>query len=106
MSDRMPLLRPRILVCYCRLIPHGGAPGVAAWILEALRQDYAVTLLTSEPVDVSLLDRCFGTSLTGSDLQVRTMSPVVREFLGLDPSGQYSKTCLSDAALQASPASV
>ena len=85
MSDRMPLPRPRILVCYCRLIPHGGAPGVAAWILEALRQDYAVTLLTSEPVDVSLLDRCFGTSLTGSDLQVRTMAPVVRGFLGLDP---------------------
>jgi glycosyltransferase involved in cell wall biosynthesis len=78
-------LRPRILVCHCRLIPHGGRSGVAAWILEALRQDYAVTLLTSEPVDVSLLDRCFGTSLTGSDLQVRTMAPVVRGFLGLDP---------------------
>jgi glycosyltransferase involved in cell wall biosynthesis len=85
MSDRMPLSRPRILVWYCRLIPHGGAPGVAAWILEALRQDYAVTLLTSEPVDLSRLDRCYGTSLTGSDLQVRTMAPVVRGFLGLDP---------------------
>jgi glycosyltransferase involved in cell wall biosynthesis len=85
MSDRMPPPRPRILVCYCRLIPRGGAEGVAAWILEALRQDYALTLLTSEPVDVSLLDRCYGTSLSGSDLQVRTMARVVRGFLGLDP---------------------
>ena len=85
MSDRMPLPRPRILVCHCRLIPHGGRSGVAAWILEALRQDYAVTLLTSEPVDLSLLDGYYGTSLTGSDLQVRTMAPVVRGFLGLDP---------------------
>ena len=51
MSDRMPPPRPRILVWYCRLIPRGGGEGVAAWILEALRQDYAVTLLTSEPVD-------------------------------------------------------
>jgi len=44
-----------------------------------------VTLLTSKPVDLTLLDRYFGTSLTGSDLQVRTMAPVVRGFLGLDP---------------------
>jgi glycosyltransferase involved in cell wall biosynthesis len=77
--------RPRILVYYCRLVPHGGGEGAAAWILEALRQDYAVTLLASEPVDFSLLDRCYGTSLTGSDLQVRTMASLVRAFLGLDP---------------------
>jgi glycosyltransferase involved in cell wall biosynthesis len=83
-SETLPF-RPRILVWYCRLIPHGGGEGVAAWILEALRQDYAVTLLTSEPVDLSPLDRHFGTSLTGSDLQVRIMAPPVRRFLALDP---------------------
>jgi glycosyltransferase involved in cell wall biosynthesis len=81
----MPPPRPRILVWYCRLVPRGGAPGVAAWCLEALRQDYAVTLLTSEPVDFSLLDTYYGTSLAGSDLQVRTMAPLVRGFLSLDP---------------------
>jgi glycosyltransferase involved in cell wall biosynthesis len=85
MSDWMPHPRPRILVCTHRLIPCGGAEGVAAWILEALRQDYAVTLLTSEPVDLRLLDRHYGTSLTGSDLQVRTMAPAVRAFLSFDP---------------------
>jgi glycosyltransferase involved in cell wall biosynthesis len=81
----MPPPRPRVLVWYSRLIPRGGAPGVAAWILEALRQDYAVTLLTSEPVDFSLLDTHYGTSLAGSDLQVRTMARLVRGFLSLDP---------------------
>jgi glycosyltransferase involved in cell wall biosynthesis len=85
MSDRMAPTRPRILVWYGLLVPHGGAPGVAAWILEALRQDYEVTLLTSQPVDLRVLDRSYGTSLTGSGLQVRTMAPVVRGFLGLDP---------------------
>ena len=85
MSDRTLPPRPRILVCYCRLFAHGGAPGVGAWILEALLRDYAVTLLTSEPVDLSLLDRYYGTSLAGSDLQVRTISSVARGFLGLDP---------------------
>jgi glycosyltransferase involved in cell wall biosynthesis len=67
------------------MIPRGGGCGVGAWILEALRQDYAVTLLTSEPVDFSLVNRHYGTSLAGSDLQVRTMAPLVRGFLGLDP---------------------
>ena len=81
----MPPPRPRILVYYGRLVPHGGGEGVAAWILEALRQDYAVTLLTAAPVDFSQLDRQYGTSLAGSDLQVRTMAPLLRGFLGLDP---------------------
>jgi hypothetical protein len=77
--------RPRILVYSSVLIARGGGEGVTAWILEALRQDYAVTLLTSEPVDFSRLDRYYGTSLAGSDLQVRTIAPVVRRFLSLDP---------------------
>lgn len=77
--------RPRILVWYCWLVPHGGGEGVASWILEALRQDYEVTLLTSEPVDLNLLDRRYGTSLTGSKLTVRTMNRLVRRFLELDP---------------------
>lgn len=85
MSDRRLTARPRILVVYSHLIPHGGASGVAAWILEALREDYAVTLLTVEPVDFSLLDNLYGTSLTGSALQVRTMNPVVSRLLALDP---------------------
>jgi glycosyltransferase involved in cell wall biosynthesis len=85
MSDRKLTARPRILVVYSHLIPHGGASGVAAWILEALREDYAVTLLTVEPVDFSLLDNLYGTSLTGSALQVRTMNPVVSRLLALDP---------------------
>jgi glycosyltransferase involved in cell wall biosynthesis len=50
-----------------------------------LRQDYEVTLLTSEPVDLNLLDRRYGTSLTGSKLTVRTMNRLVRRFLELDP---------------------
>jgi glycosyltransferase involved in cell wall biosynthesis len=85
MSDRRLTARPRILVVYSHLIPHGGASGVAAWILEALREDYAVTLLTVEPVDFSLLDNLYGTSLTGPALQVRTMNPVVSRLLALDP---------------------
>jgi glycosyltransferase involved in cell wall biosynthesis len=85
MSDRRLTARPRILIVYSRLIPRGGGPGVGAWILEALRQDYSVTLLTVEPVDFSMLDKLYGTSLTGSDLQVRTMNPVVSRFLALDP---------------------
>ena len=77
--------RPSILIYYAKLVPRGGGEGVAAWILEALRQDYALTLLTSQPVEFSRLDRFFGTSLAGSGLQVRTIAPLLRRFLSLDP---------------------
>jgi len=84
--------RPRILVYYGKLIPRGGGEGVAAWILEALRQDYALTLLTSEPVDFGLLDNHYGTSLAGFDIRVRTIPPLWRAFLGLDPDpGSFQK---------------
>jgi glycosyltransferase involved in cell wall biosynthesis len=77
--------RPRILVCYSSLTPHGGAVGVAAWILEALRQDYALTLLTLEPTAIEQINRCYGTSLVASDFQVRRVSPLALGLLGLDP---------------------
>jgi glycosyltransferase involved in cell wall biosynthesis len=76
---------PRILVVYSRLFPNGGAPGVAAWILEALRVRYEVTVLTAEPVDFSLLDRFYGTSLAESRIPIRTISAPVRRLLELDP---------------------
>jgi glycosyltransferase involved in cell wall biosynthesis len=72
-------------VYYCRLIPRGGGEAVCAWILEALRQDHAVTLLTSEPVDLRLVDRYYDTSLAGSDIRVRTITPLLSRFLSLDP---------------------
>lgn len=59
----------RVLVVRSSLAPGGGSL-VAAWMVEALRADYRVTLLTWESPDLAAVDRLCGTSLAdgGFDL--------------------------------------
>jgi glycosyltransferase involved in cell wall biosynthesis len=64
------LRRPRILFAQPSLQPPGGGQGVAAWMLEALRDEYDVTVLTAERVDFEAINRFFGTSLSPSDVVV------------------------------------
>lgn len=35
----------------------GGSEGVALWMLEALKQEYDLTLITSAPVDIQKRDQ-------------------------------------------------
>lgn len=77
--------RPKILVYYGVLHTNGGANGVAAWILQALREDFEVTLLTWKPIDVAKLNSTFGTSLRNDDFQVRTVAYPTRKLIELDP---------------------
>lgn len=62
--------RPRVLLVQPSINPPGGGNAVACWMLEALRTDYSVTLLTREMPDLEGANRVFGTSLTTGDLQV------------------------------------
>lgn len=52
------------------LHPPGGGNGVVAWMLQALRDDFDITLLTWEPVDVARINAYFGTSLAAGDFAV------------------------------------
>jgi glycosyltransferase involved in cell wall biosynthesis len=49
--------------------PPGGGNGVAAWMLQALVDRYDVTVLTWRPVDVTPINRFFGTSLSPSQFR-------------------------------------
>ena len=62
--------RERVLVVQPRLTPPGGGNGVCAWIIEALRDDYSVDLLTWDGVDFAELNRYFGTSLAPEDVRL------------------------------------
>ena len=53
---------------------------MAAWALQALRDDFAVTLATLTPVDCAGLNRNFGTSLRESDFTVR-LAPASFQWL-------------------------
>jgi glycosyltransferase involved in cell wall biosynthesis len=78
-------MRPRVLVVHPVLGITGGGNVVAAWTLEALREDFAVTLATLEPVDCAGLNRNFGTSLRESDFAVRMAPASFRKFLARLP---------------------
>jgi glycosyltransferase involved in cell wall biosynthesis len=67
--------RPRVLMVQPSINPPGGGNAVACWILEALRTDYDLTLLTREEPDLALVNHVFGTSLTTADLRI-VIAPV------------------------------
>jgi glycosyltransferase involved in cell wall biosynthesis len=53
----------RILIVQPSMQPPGGGNGVAAWMLQALVDHHDVTVLSWHPVDVTPINRFFGTSL-------------------------------------------
>ncbi|NJK99892.1 MAG: glycosyltransferase family 4 protein [Spirulinaceae cyanobacterium RM2_2_10] len=53
----------------------GGAEAVGLWILEALKDDYDLSLFTLTPVDLAKLDRMYGTQLMGVGVKVQSVCP-------------------------------
>lgn len=64
----MPL--PRIAVVHPCLEEGGGSEACAFWILEALKTEYAVSLITSGSVDFFLLNSFYGTRVLPSEVRV------------------------------------
>lgn len=76
----------RILIVAPRLEPPGGAEGLVAWIIEALKHDYQLTLLTWTPPDLAGLNRFFGTGLCDSDAEFVVMNPLIRTIAQKSPT--------------------
>jgi glycosyltransferase involved in cell wall biosynthesis len=64
------------------LTPNGGGEGVCVWILEALKQDYDLSLLTWEAPSFEALNAFFGTSLRASEVRVHLAHPWLPRRLG------------------------
>jgi hypothetical protein len=77
--------RKKILFVQTTLQPPGGANTVAAWIIEALKKEHSVSLLTWRPPDFEEVNRFYGTSLNESELNVHSVNPVLRGIINLDP---------------------
>ncbi len=75
----------RILFVQPTLMPPGGANAVAVWMIEALKKQCHVSVLTFEPTDLQEINRFYGTSLKRSDLNLYHVNPLVRALIGLDP---------------------
>jgi len=85
-SLRDDVMRRRVLVAYPYLSCVGGGNVVAAWALQALREEFEVTLATLRPVDYEPLNRNFGTSLREGDFATRIAPRSYLDALRLMPT--------------------
>jgi glycosyltransferase involved in cell wall biosynthesis len=75
----------RILFLQPSLQPPGGGNGVAAWMLEALKDDHAVTAFTWAPVALDEMNRFWGTSLAPGDVRLLRVPARVRRLVDALP---------------------
>jgi glycosyltransferase involved in cell wall biosynthesis len=77
--------RPRLLFVQPSLQPPGGGNGVAAWMLQALKDDYEVTVYTWWPVDVDAINRFWGTSIRAGDFHATRVPTGLRRLVDAPP---------------------
>jgi glycosyltransferase involved in cell wall biosynthesis len=76
--------KKRVLIIHPRLVITGGA-SVAAWVIEALREQWDVSVLVREGGDYEALNRFFGTSLQERDFRVFRVDSLWSRLLHLLP---------------------
>ena len=87
--------RPRVLIAHPYLHPAGGGNSVAAWALQALRDEYDITLATLGPVDCEAVNRSFGTSLRREDFRIRVVPAFWRGVVRYSPTpGALLQQCV------------
>jgi len=68
------------------LNPPGGGNGVAVWMIEALKKDHRVTLLSWTAPNLESINRFYGTSLSPSDFELRLVPWIVRKIAERTPT--------------------
>jgi len=88
-------MKKKILLLQPSLQPPGGGNGVAAWMIEALKKEHAVSVLTWRPIDLLSINRYYGTALSPADFTAHQTYPLLRSFLDHFPtSASLLKTSL------------
>jgi glycosyltransferase involved in cell wall biosynthesis len=77
--------RAKLLFCSVNLNPPGGGQCVGAWALQALRQDWDITILCAERPDCDALNRHFGTRLQAGDFRYVQLPWLLRNVHRVDP---------------------
>ncbi len=75
MNNRSSLDMKRKIAVGHPSMGRGGSEATCMWILQALKDDYDVTLITTRKVDFTGLNNFYGTSVKDRDVNVR-MAPV------------------------------
>jgi len=77
--------RKRLLFFAINIGPHGGGSCVTAWALEALKQDWQVTILCASYPDFEGANKHFGTGLCEEDFTIWQLPFPLRHLDKLDP---------------------
>jgi glycosyltransferase involved in cell wall biosynthesis len=67
-------LRPRVAVVHPRLVPGGGSEASTVWALQALQDEYRLTLITMGRPDLAALNAKYGTSLDERKIERRLLT--------------------------------
>jgi glycosyltransferase involved in cell wall biosynthesis len=87
----LPLMAHRLKALLVQTVfsAHGGAAGVAAWMVEALKTRYDLTLLTWAPADLDRINTTYGTSLKHDDVGWVFPNPIARHLVELIPDNTW-----------------
>jgi glycosyltransferase involved in cell wall biosynthesis len=78
-------MKPTLLFVATHLNPYGGANTVIAWTLQALKDEWDITIICADYPDFEGVDRHYGTSLSGSEFRYIRLSLPVRHLEKIDP---------------------
>lgn len=93
--------RKRVLVAHPAVGASGGGNGLAAWALQALRDEFDVSLLSLQAPDLPAVNRTFGTSLRAGDFRVYRPGPASRLLVSAFPrNSALLRLCVVMRAVQ------
>lgn len=69
-NKNIAMLKNKKIAIFFPYFSLGGGEVVAAWMIEALKEDHDVTLFTCDAVDADMLNRMYDTNLTAKDFRV------------------------------------
>ena len=81
---KMTIMKKRILMLQPTIRPAGDNV-VFLWMVEALKKNYDITLLTWRSIDFSSINRFYGTGLSPTDIKVCTVPALLRSLIECIP---------------------
>ena len=73
--------RRRVLLLQPSIQPPGGGASIAAWTIQALKDDHDLAICTITPVDLDAINRFYGTSIRAREVALLRVPLVVAPLL-------------------------
>jgi hypothetical protein len=90
--------RKKVLIAHPYLAPPGGGQGLTAYVLQALQEEYDVSLACYRPPDFAALNRYFGTALRAETFTLYQVPKWIAGLLEHQPTPQaLLQVCMLEA---------